>query len=350
MRNIADFLINEDSAILDALKIINESSSKIAVVCDTNKVLRGVVTDGDIRRGLLNHFELTAPVSDIMCQQPVFAYKGTTTKDMLSIMQSEQVYALPIVNDKKQLCGVETFMHASKLYNRSTAPVFLMAGGFGTRLHPLTENCPKPLLKVGKRPLLESIIRSFQEYGFKNFYVSVHYLSHQIKDYFGDGAGLGVNIKYIEESSPLGTAGALSLIDGNITEPMIVMNGDLLTKVDFSALLEFHSDTKSMVTMCVREHITQVPYGVIEYEDIHVNRVIEKPVRKDFVNAGIYVLSPELVNQFDKETVMDMPDLINQVIEGDEKITMFPLHEYWLDIGRLSDFEKAQSDVLELFE
>lgn len=342
-------ILSPSDSILDAIKVINENVPKLALVCDQDRCLLGVITDGDIRRALLSHVDLNGPVSDVMCKTPIFAGIGTSTQDMLSLMRREKIQALPILDLSRRVVGIETFMHATAPVTSHESAVFLMAGGFGTRLRPLTQNCPKPLLKVGPRPLLESILLSFIECGFKTFFISVHYLSAQVKEHFLDGSAWGVSITYIEEESPLGTAGAMSLLEHKIEAPLIVMNGDLLTKVDFSALLAFHESNASKATMCVREYSMQVPYGVIESKGSQITGITEKPVEHYFVNAGIYVLSPDVVNDLEPNKPLDMPDLLNQLIEEKRKVSMFPIHEYWLDIGRLGDFEQAQTDILEHF-
>jgi NDP-sugar pyrophosphorylase family protein len=224
-----------------------------------------------------------------------------------------------------------------------------MAGGLGTRLRPLTDDIPKPLLKVGNKPILETIIRNFAEHGFVNITISLNYKGDMIKDYFGDGSDFGVNIDYVEENKRLGTAGALSLLKENPHEPFFVMNGDLLTDVNFSHLLDFHSFGNSTATMCVREYEYQVPYGVIQTKDSDITSIVEKPIQKFFVNAGIYVLSPSVFNDIPENEFFDMPTLFNILIEKQKKVSSFPIHEYWLDIGRMSDFEQAQSEYFRIF-
>lgn len=224
-----------------------------------------------------------------------------------------------------------------------------MAGGLGTRLRPLTQDIPKPLLKVGNKPILETIIKNFANHGFVNITISLNYKGEMIKDYFGDGSNFGVNIDYVEENMRLGTAGALSLIENKPNEAFFVMNADLLTDVNFSHLLDFHSFSNSDATMCVREYEYQVPYGVIEVEESNVTSIVEKPIQKFFVNAGIYVLSPKVFDYIPKNEFYDMPTLFNTFIEKEKRVISFPIHEYWLDIGRMSDFEQAQSEYFRVF-
>ena len=224
-----------------------------------------------------------------------------------------------------------------------------MAGGLGTRLRPLTQDTPKPLLKVGNKPILETIIENFAKYGFVNITISVNYKADMIKEYFGDGSALGVNIDYIEESKRLGTAGALSLIKERPQEPFFVMNADLLTNVNFEHLLDFHLLERSVATMCVREYDYQVPYGVIETDGSLITSIKEKPLHKFFVNAGIYTLSPQVFEYIPKDEFYDMPTLFEDIIANNLKSVSFPIHEYWLDIGRMEEFEQAQNEYNEVF-
>ncbi|MCI7477621.1 MAG: alcohol dehydrogenase, partial [Selenomonadales bacterium] len=224
--------------------------------------------------------------------------------------------------------------------------VLLMAGGLGMRLRPLTENCPKPLLRIGDKPILQIIMESFVKEGFLDFYISVNYKSEMIEEYFGNGEHFGVNISYIHEPKRLGTAGAVGLIPDVIDEPIIVMNGDLLTNVNFSQLLAFHNNNNAVATMCGREYKIQVPFGVINYDNWEIKSLEEKPMLTNFVNAGIYVLNPDVVKAVKKDEYLDMPDLFTQLISENKKVLVFPLRESWLDIGRMEDFERARQEFV----
>jgi len=223
-----------------------------------------------------------------------------------------------------------------------------MAGGFGKRLKPLTEDCPKPMLKVGGRPILETILENFLEAGFRNFYFSTHYLPEVIRDYFGDGSKYGCSITYIHEDTPLGTAGALGLLpeEDVSDQPIIMINGDILTKVNLNQLLEDHNNKGGIATMCVRQHKHQIPYGVIKELDGAAIGVDEKPVETYFVNAGIYVLEPRLLKQVNKNVKIDMPPLLMEQVEKGDTVNLFPIHEYWLDIGQPEELQKAHKDIL----
>lgn len=339
--------VKKSTSMQEAIEVLNNSSIKLVTVVDDNECLLGVITDGDIRRAILNFKALDTLVTDIMCHNPITAYETESKTFVMALLKKNKLQHIPIVDKKNQLKNIitkDSLLHKSQTSNT----VFLMAGGFGTRLQPLTQSCPKPLLKIGKKPILETILDSFCQHGFNRFYISVHYKAQMIKDYFSSGSDFGVDIDYVEETSPLGTAGALSLLPEQL-EPVIVMNGDLLTKVDFSELLAYHQEENAAITMCVREYEYQVPYGVINSNKNQVTSIVEKPIERYFVNAGIYVISPQVIKSISFQERLDMPDLINKCLENNEKVSMFPIHEYWLDIGRMSDFERAQSDIVNFF-
>ena len=226
-----------------------------------------------------------------------------------------------------------------------------MAGGFGMRLQPLTNDIPKPLLKIGNKPILETILHQFIDAGFHNFYISTHYKADMVRKHFSDGKKWNVSIQYVHEDKPLGTAGALGLLTVDFPElPIIMMNGDLLTNVDFGSLLKFHNEQDAIATMCVREYDIQVPYGVVKLSQQKVVSITEKPIQKFFINAGIYVLNSSLLLSVDGESHIDMPNLLEKQIEANEKVNIFPLHEYWLDIGQIEQLEQAKLDSENLFE
>ena len=342
-------VIKSTFSIKETLEILNAESLRMVLVVDDSYHLKGVVTDGDIRRGLLKNLSLSAPVSLVMNVSPITAKFGTPRKQLLSIMESKNILSIPILEEEK-LVGIET-LHDVRRKPAYQTPVFLMAGGFGTRLRPLTDTCPTPMLKIGDKPILETVIRGFIKAGFVNFYISTHYMAEQIEQHFGDGSNLGVNISYVHEESPLGTGGALGLLPKELLPkdlPLIMMNGDVLTKVDFQRLLEFHNDNQADATMCVREYDYQIPYGVVNGEGNKVTNMVEKPIQRFFVNAGIYVLSPRVLQSVAANCHIDMPTLLEKHMQERENVLMFPIHEYWLDIGRMDDFNRAQTDIYKL--
>jgi dTDP-glucose pyrophosphorylase len=340
--NWNNILISPNESIQQALKIIDAEALKLALVVDENSYLLGSITDGDIRRSLIQGISLSEPVSKIMFRSPTTALEGTPRERLLALMDDKQLLSIPLMKNGK-VVGLETLhqvMHKPKYDN----PVFLMAGGFGTRLRPLTDNCPKPLLKVGDKPILETVLLRFIKAGFHNFYVSTHFLPEMISDYFGNGEKWGVTISYVHENEPLGTGGALGLLPNNLPDlPVVVMNGDVLTKVNFEHLLAFHNDNNANATMCVREYEYQVPFGVIESDGHNIKCMVEKPVQRFHVNAGIYVISRAIIDSVDENEVVDMPTLLERYL--DNKVLMFRFYEYWLDIGRMEDYQRAQSDI-----
>jgi dTDP-glucose pyrophosphorylase len=325
----------------EALSILNSAGLRIALVADDNNVLVGVLTDGDIRRALLNRQTLTDSVIKVMNDKPITALIGSGRDTLIKMMESRSILHIPLVDELGRIAGLETLQDLMMPSEKDNW-VFLMAGGFGTRLSPLTDTCPKPMLPIGGKPILEGIIESFKAAGFKKFVISVHYMADSIKAYFGNGDRLDIQIQYVEEDAPLGTAGALGLLPKMIDKPIIMMNGDVLTRLDFNALLDFHEKHQAKLTMCVREYDMQVPFGVVEGEETLVTSIVEKPVHRFFVNAGIYVVSPEAIAMACPPRKVDMPDLVNQILQQKDKVAKFPIFEYWLDIGRHDDFERAQ--------
>lgn len=343
-----NLIVPPTEKIIDVLKILDENSKQIALVADQNLELLGTVTDGDVRRGLLNGLSLEEPVERVMNKTPITVQLNDDKSYTLKLMEEKKIHQIPVVDEKYRLVDIkliEDFLQKPKRENW----VVLMAGGLGTRLRPLTNDVPKPLLKVGNKPILETIIENFKEQGFYKFILSVNYKAELIQEYFGDGASFGVQIKYIVEYTRLGTAGALSLLEEKPENPIIVMNGDLLTKVNFNYLLDFHYNNNSTATMGVREYEYQVPYGVVNVKNHKLLSIEEKPIHHFFVSAGIYVLNPETLNYIPSNTFYDMPTLFEKLISKKKNTTAFPIREYWLDIGQLPDFEKANHEYLEVF-
>lgn len=345
MKSWRKALVNGEVTLEQAIKVLDSAALRIAVVVDANDKLLGTLTDGDVRRALLKHLPLETPVSRVMNTQPKIAEQFWTESRKLAVMEQYDLLQLPLVDSDRRVMGMANLQDILNK-QRHDNPVFLMAGGFGTRLRPLTNKCPKPMLKVGNKPILEKILLNFVEAGFHRFYISTHYMPEVIRNHFGNGEKWGVSIQYVHEEEPLGTGGALGLLPHDeIDQPLVMMNGDLLTSLNLHSFLEFHENNSCVATMCVREYEHQVPYGVITSEGIQVKSMVEKPVHRFFVNAGIYLLEPGLVKSVEPVTLIDMPTLLERQIDRGKVVNMFPLHEYWLDIGRLDDFHKAQADV-----
>jgi dTDP-glucose pyrophosphorylase len=333
-----------------AILVLDREDSKIVLVVDESGQLLGTITDGDIRRGLLNGVSLEDRVSIVMNSDPKACYLGEDPLIIKSRMKSLAIRQMPILNKERVVCGLETLKHFSDTVRRHN-PVMIMAGGFGKRLRPLTDNVPKPMLKVGGKPILEHIIERFVEAGLGEFYISTHYKAEIVREYFGDGARWGIEIQYIHEDEPLGTAGALRLLPSSITKlPLIMINGDILTNINYANLIDFHEKHQGLASICVKEYEYQVPYGVIEWRDNKFGGIVEKPIKRFFVNAGIYVLDNSLLNARVGDGYQDMPNLLDSVILSGGEVTTFPVHEYWMDIGHMEEFKRAQREVDWMFE
>ncbi|KMY29186.1 alcohol dehydrogenase [Lysinibacillus xylanilyticus] len=338
-------LVTPNQTLLDTMKIIDDSSLQFAVVVDEEQRLLGTVTDGDIRRGILRGEGLEVPINTIMNPDPISAKIGQKAYKYKQLMKAKMLRHLPIVDESSRIINILFADSMEAPLNKNT--VVLMLGGLGTRLRPLTNDIPKPMLKIGNKPILETIIEGFKQYGYSHFIFSVNYKKEVIQDYFNNGEALDVTIDYIEEDKRMGTAGALSLLENRPTKPFFVMNGDLLTQVNFEQLMQFHIEHQSVATMCVREYEYQIPYGVIETIGTDLVKIKEKPIHRSFVNAGIYVLNPEVLDYIPDDEFYDMPTLFEQLIEKNKKTSVFPIREYWLDIGQIDDFNRANNEFKE---
>jgi NDP-sugar pyrophosphorylase family protein len=316
---------------------------KIVLVVGPEGQLLGTVTDGDIRRGILKNIGLSEPIERLMNRNPLTCGTHQSREEILCLMKERLLFQIPVLDAKGRVERVEILEDLIKQVKRKN-PVVLMAGGKGTRLYPLTETCPKPLLKVGDKPILERIIEEFARQGFETFYISVNYKAQMITDYFGDGSRWNIKIQYLHETRELGTAGALSLLPVIPTLPLILMNGDLLTQVDFQKLLDFHEENQAEATMCIKHYEFQVPYGVVQVSDHQLIGLDEKPVHRFFVNAGIYVLNPSTLANIPADEHCNITDLFKTLSEKNIPASVFPIRESWMDIGRLDDFEKANTE------
>jgi len=343
MKDWKNVVVTSEVSIRQAIEKISASGLQIALVVDGNNRLLGTVTDGDIRTGILKGIEIESSVQTIMHNRPTVAKPGDERELILNTMKARHIHHMPIVDADGRLVGLETLDELLKPAPRDNI-VVLMAGGLGTRLRPLTNDCPKPLLYIGNRPILETILLNFIDYGFSRFYLSVNYKAQMVVDHFGDGSRWGIDIQYLHEKQRMGTAGALGLLPERPVHPLIVMNADLITKVNFGSLLDYHAKHNAQATMCVREYDFQVPYGVVQLDSHRLLGIEEKPVKRFFVNAGIYTLNPDVLDVVPKDTFFDMPQLFDQLIKEKKEIAVFPIREYWLDIGHLNDYERAASE------
>jgi len=349
VRDASGILVGPDTSIRAALEIIDSQGMQIALVVDGDRRLLGTVTDGDVRRGILAGRDLADPVQRVMHVGPTTASPETGRDRLLAAMKSRRIHQVPVVDARGRVLGIEIL---DELLVREPVdnPVLLLAGGKGQRLRPFTEHVPKPLLEVGGRPILERIVGDLRDAGFRRFWLSVNYRADMIEAHFGDGAAFGVSIAYLHEERPLGTAGALGLLPEAPELPFLVMNGDLLTAVDPRLLLDYHRGLGAEATMCVRGFDMTVPYGVVERDGHRFVSIEEKPVQNFFVNAGIYALSPSVLDLVDPGARLDMPELFARLASAGREAAVYPLREYWLDIGRPAELDQARSEVREVFE
>jgi len=333
-----------DSTVEEAIRCLDESHLQIVLVVDRGTHLIGTLTDGDIRRGLLNGIGLGDAIGVLVQREPIVVSVGTNRDEVRQIMKRRRVHEIPIVDDDNLVVGLASWSSAAQSVDRINLMV-VMAGGEGTRLRPLTENCPKPLLPVGGRPMLEHILERAIAEGFKQFVFAIRYLGHMIEDHFGDGGNWGVEINYLREDEPLGTVGALSLLDPEPTEPFIVSNGDVLTAIRYGEMLDFHVSHDATATMAVRLHEWQHPFGVVHTEGLDLVGFEEKPIGRSYVNAGVYVLDPSALSALDPKIACDMPTLFNRLRQLDHRTVVYPLYEPSLDIGRQDDYMSAQQEI-----
>lgn len=348
MKNWQNTLVAANVTLHSALATINEVGCQMVLVVDDQQRLLGTLSDGDVRRALLRGIALSASVSEAMHRTPTVVQADDDREIRLAVMKRLGLHQLPVVDTHDRVVGLEVvddFLNAPEREEW----VVIMAGGLGSRLKELTRETPKPMLKVGSRPLLETIIRSYAEQGFRRFYLAVNYKAEQIEAHFGDGSSLGVDIRYLREEQRMGTAGALSLLPERPTTPFIVTNADLLTKEDYAQMMDRHVESGAQATMAVREYEMQVPFGVVRLHDGAIERIEEKPVQRFIVSAGIYALSPQALDLVPRDQFFDMPALFDAMLQARMATRVHQIDDYWLDIGRLPDFERANSDFHKLF-
>ena len=342
MVDISELCVVLNSSVREAMQIINSATGQIALVIDEQNCLIGTLTDGDIRRGLLNGVTLDQSVDQVMNRHFRFVRSSDDKETVLEMMHKEALRQIPVLDQRgrvMQLLLLDELLKPQQLKNS----VVIMAGGKGTRLWPYTEHCPKPLLPVGDKPMLEILLEQCIASGFRSFYFSVNYLKEQIIDYFDDGSRWGVSISYLLEDEPLGTAGSLQLLPDSLTNPFLVLNGDVLTRLDLRHLLRFHIEHQAQATLCARKYEITVPFGVVKAKGVELAGFEEKPTIRHHVNAGIYVIDPKLLPLLVPRQYIDMPSFLQTVQEVGQRVAVCPIHEYWLDVGQPESWKKAHA-------
>lgn len=353
MKDHPEIALPPAGTLREAMQVMTRLQIGMALVAGPERRLLGVITDSDIRKALLADAEMATPVSKVMNPKPTTLSDRLTPEEISNVFRETRHAYLPIVDADGRLKGLAAMVNYALIPNRFPNRVVVMAGGLGKRLLPLTENTPKPMLRLGgDKPILELLVDQLVASGFGHFVFSVNYLADQIKNHFGDGSRWGVEIDYVEETQPLGTAGALGLVpQQHLKAPLVVVNGDILTKVSFAALLDFHKRQGALATLCVKHHEIQVPYGVVELDEQRLKGFVEKPVHRWLVNAGIYVVDPETLALLPKGRRCDMPKFISEIRRyRADGVAAFPIEEYWLDIGGHKEFERASGEFERLFE
>jgi len=340
---IEKLCVSPETHLRTVVKTIQLAEKQIVIVVDEQRQLLGLITDGDVRRAILHNIPMDSPASEIMQRKFIAGHEGMGLFEICELMQLKSVRHIPIV-DADGILQDLVWISDLDLHPRLSMSAVVMAGGFGHRLRPLTKDLPKPMLPVGDKPLLEITIQQLKEAGIHRVHVSTHYQSDKIINHFGSGEHLGVEISYLKEDQPLGTAGILSQLNGS-EEPIFVINGDILTRIDFQSMLAFHNDHNADLTVAVRQYDVEVPYGVLECSGPHVDKISEKPTYRFFVNAGIYILQPASYHHIPEDQPFDMTDLIEALISAQRVVVSYPITEYWLDIGQHADYQKAQDDI-----
>jgi dTDP-glucose pyrophosphorylase len=342
---LKQILITPETPMLEVMARINQGALGIALVVDGAGRLLDTVTDGDLRRAILDGVDLKQPVSVLRerrRQAPLTASVGAPPAELLRTMRQRRIRQLPLLNADGSVADLALLDDLSGTDEVSRLHAVVMAGGFGSRLMPLTSELPKPMLPVGERPLVEHTVEKLRAAGIKRVYMTTHYKAEALTQHFGDGKEFGVDIEYVDEAVPLGTAGALGRLNG-AQEPLLVINGDVMTDLNFRSLLHFHREHQAEMTVGVRQFEFSVPYGVVATCDAQVTGITEKPTQRMFVNAGIYLLEPQVCKQVPQDVRFDMTDLIAKLIAGGRRVLAFPISEYWVDVGRPDDYAKAQA-------
>ena len=345
LSEVKSFLIDPATTVRESMEILNNCTSltHTLFVIDSENHLLGTVTDGDIRRALLKNVGLNNSISFAMNKNYQYVLSSHDYSLKLRELKVNGIDQIPVLDESRKLINILNLNYVTTAPIRPN-PVVIMAGGEGRRLRPATNNCPKPMLKINGKPMLETLVERFVEFGFQNIFISVNYLKEQIMDYFEDGLKWGAKITYLIEDHPLGTAGSLHLLKGKIDETFLVTNGDVLSSINPTKVIKYHHDNDSDMTLCAHQYETTVPFGVLSIENSRVKKIVEKPKITNLVNAGFYCLKPSLLELIPNDTYLDMPDLVNLANQSNNHVSAYPIYEYWLDVGRPETYEQAKSD------
>lgn len=336
-------ILPANASIQQAISNLDRVGVKIVLVVNEKAELEGTISDGDIRRGLLKGMNLNSPITNVIHRNALVVPPEMGRDMVMQLMVANKIQQIPVVNEQHCILGLHLWDEITTPPERPNLMV-IMVGGMGKRLHPHTENCPKPLLSVAGKPMLEHIIERAKTEGFSHFVLAIHYLGHMIEDYFGNGERLGVQINYLREPSPLGTAGALRLLKLQSDAPFIVTNGDVITDIRYGELLDFHIRHEAAATMAIRAYEWQHPFGVVQTNGVEIIGFEEKPVTRSHINAGVYALDPAALSVLNPDEGCDMPTLFERLQANAKRTVAYPMHEPWLDVGRPDDLDRAQTE------
>lgn len=337
-------ILHRNNLLKDVIQNLDDIAIKIVLIENELGELEGTILDGDVRRGLLNGLDLQSSIDTIINKNPIYVSKDSKIEFVKKLMIKHNIFQIPILDKNKKIEGLHLWEEINQV-SRFENYMIIMAGGEGKRLYPYTQNCPKPMIEIKGKPMLEHIIMKAKSEGFYNFFISIYKLGHIIENYFEDGKKFGVNINYLKEKKPLGTAGSLTLFNKKTDLPVIISNGDVLTNVSYKDLLDYHISYNPSATMAVREYEWQNQFGVIEVNDIEIEKIIEKPKIINYINAGIYVISPSSFKFLNKNEFCDMPDFFNILKLNSNKTIVYPIHETWIDVGKPEDLRLAQTNI-----
>ena len=337
-------LLPINATLQQAISNLEETAFQIAIIATPDRILVGTLTDGDIRRGLLRGMSMDSSIEPIIYREPLVVPPRQERNSVLQLMKVNHVHQIPVVDDERRLVGLHLWNELVEPCRRPNIMV-IMVGGQGSRLRPYTENCPKPMLHVGGKPMLEHIIERAKGAGFQNFVLATHYLGKKIEEYFGNGDGWNVKIDYLHEESPLGTAGAIGLLDPKPDMPFLVTNGDILTDIHYDKLLDYHYLYSASATMAVSKYQWQHPFGVVHTDGVDIAGFEEKPISISYINAGIYVLSPNTLDALSRGEHCDMPTLFSRLQKISARTIVYPMHEPWLDVGQVESYTLAKNNI-----
>ncbi|MEL0137149.1 MAG: nucleotidyltransferase family protein [Halieaceae bacterium] len=334
-------VISEHATFQQAFQNLNDVAIKLCICADEEGGLIGLITDGDLRRGLLRGLSMEDSVAEVINRNPLVVPENTDWTVVRALMRANKVAQVPSVDDEGHVVGLYLWDELGPSEDHDHVMV-LMVGGLGKRLRPYTESCPKPMLEIAGKPMLQHIVERARNQGFRRFIFCLNYFGEMIRDFFGDGRQFGINVEYVEESEPLGTAGALSLISGVLTKNFVVSNGDVLTDIDYAELLSFLNQHGAKAVMAVKLHEWTNPFGVVEMDGLDITGFSEKPVMRSHVNAGVYALSPSALETLRAGEYCDMPTIFERLAAGGDRVVAYPMYEPWLDVGKPADLRLAR--------